>query len=317
MRPTRSRTTTAAAATVVALLAALGFLAAGAGPAAADGEPSWEVTTSSNDFGSGRRNYTYALDPGGRISDGLVVANHGTAPLRLTVYAADGFTGEDGRLDLVAEDTRSTRVGAWVHPERPDVTVPPGESAEVPFTVVLPDDAAPGEYMGGIVTSAGGDRRLGIRVRLRVGGELKPGLTVEDLRVGYAGTSFGTGDATVTYRIRNTGNTILAARQAVSLSGPFGRFAVRAGQVGDSPRLLPGETWDVSVPVRGVVPALRLTGTATVVPLLTDAANSVTPLAAVETTAQTWTIPWAPLVVLVVLCALVVAGLVARRRAPR
>ncbi|MFF4779106.1 WxL protein peptidoglycan domain-containing protein [Microtetraspora fusca] len=330
MHPSRPRTSTAAGslaqATVVVLLAALGFLGVGTGPAAAaDGEVSWTVRTASNDFGSGRQNYGYTLDPGGQLEDGLVVVNHGTAPLRLAVYAADGFTTEQGRLDLAAKDAKSTGVGAWVHTDRSDVTVPPGKSVEVPFTVALPDSAAPGEYMGGIVTSpaqAGeadgidGDRRLGIRIRLRVGGELKPSLSVEDLNVRYSGTPnpFGKGDATVTYTIHNTGNAILSARQAVSVSGLFGRSDGQAGEIDDSPQLLPGGTWKVSVPIHGVVPALRLTGTVTLVPLLTDAAGSVAPLADVENTTHAWTVPWALLLFLIVLCGLVVAALASRRR---
>jgi hypothetical protein len=322
----RPRTTTAALAqaTAVVLLAALVFLGVEAGPAAADGDVSWAVSTASNDFGSGRQNYWYTLNPGGQLEDGLVVVNHGTTPLHLAVYAADGFT-KGGQLDLVTKDSKSTRVGAWVHTDRPDVTVRPGESLEVPFTATLPDNAAPGEYMGGIVTSltqAGeadginADRRLGIRIRLRVGGSLKPSLSAENLHVRYSGTPnpFGKGDATVTYTIHNTGNAILTARQAVSVSGPFGRLRVHAGQIDDSPQLLPGDTWKVSVPVHGVAPAVSLTGTVTLVPLLTDAAGSVTPLAVVKTTAHAWTTPWALLLFLVVLCGLVVAGLTSRRR---
>ncbi|MEU6427101.1 DUF916 domain-containing protein [Microbispora sp. NPDC046973] len=326
MHPPRSCTTTAAGslarAVVVALLAAFGLLGARTGPAAAaDGEVSWTVATASNDFGSDRRNYAYTLDPGGRLEDGLVIANRGTTPLHLNVYAADAFTTEQGGLDLFGKDAKPAGVGAWVRPDRPDVTVGPGESAEVPFTVALPDDVAPGEYMGGVVTSpaqpgAADGRRLGIRIRLRVGGALTPSLSVEDLKVRYSGTPnpIGTGEATVTYTIRNNGNSVLAARQAVSLSGPFGHWDARAEHVGDSPRLLPGDTWKVSVPVHGVTPALRLTGTVTLVPLLTDAAGSVAPLAAVESTTHTWTLPWAPLLVLVVLGGLAVAALTSRRR---
>lgn len=332
MRPPRPRTTTAALAqaTVVVLLTALGFLGvgvgAGAGPAAADGDAPWAITTASNDFGSGRQNYSYTLNPGGRLEDGLVVVNRGTTPLHLAVYGADGFTGKGGRLDLVARDAKSTRVGAWVRTDRPDVTVRPGESVQVPFTVALPDDAAPGEYMGGIVTSLtqAGDgidagRRLGIRIRLRVGGKLDPRLSVEDLHMRYAGTPnpFGKGDATVTYTIHNTGNAILTARQAVSVSSPFGRSGVRAGQIADSPQLLPGESWKVSVPVHGAAAGLRLTGTVTLVPLLTDASGSVAPLAAVETTTRAWTTPWALLVLLVVVLCGLVAGLAFRRRRRR
>ncbi|MEN3535156.1 DUF916 domain-containing protein [Microbispora sp. ZYX-F-249] len=323
-RPLRPPAPTAAGslaqAVVVVLLATLGLLGLGAAPAAA-AETSWTVTTASGDFGSGRRNYSYTLNPGGRLRDGLVIANHGTTPLHLVVYAADGFTTEQGRLDLRGREAKPARVGAWVRTDRPDVTVPPGESAEVPFTVALPQDAEPGEYMGGIVTepaSAGAadGRRLGIRVRLRVGGELRPSLSVRDLDVRYSGTPnpLGKGDATVTYTIRNTGNAILAARQAVSVSGPFGRWDVQAPAVDDSPQLLPGDTWKVSVPVHGVTPALRLTGTVTLVPLLTDAAGSVAPLAAAESATHAWAPPWALLLVLLVACGLVVAAVAARRR---
>ncbi|SDK82509.1 WxL protein peptidoglycan domain-containing protein [Nonomuraea jiangxiensis] len=317
------RTTTAAGtltqATAVMLLATLALLGLGTRPAAAADDP-WSVGTAANDYGSDRQNYSYTLDPGGRLDDGLVVVNHGATPLHLTVYAADAFTTEGGRLDLVARDTKSTGVGAWVRPARPDVTVQPGQSAEVPFTVALPDGVAPGEYLGGIVTSeaggTGAEQRRGIRIRLRVGGALKPGLSVRDLRVRYSGTAnpFGKGEATVTYTIRNTGNAILNARQAVSLSGPFGSMEVRAAQIHDSPQLLPGEDWKVSVPVRGVAPVVRVTGTVTLTPLITDASNSVAPLAAVETTTSAWIVPWALPAVVVVLCGLVVAGLILRRR---
>jgi hypothetical protein len=146
-------------------------------------------------------------------------------------------------------------------------------------------------------------------------------VSVDDLHVRYSGTPdpFGKGDATVTYTIHNTGNAILTVRQAVSLSGPFGRSGARAGKIDDSPQLLPGDTWKVSVPVHEVAPALRLTGTVTLVPLLTDASGSVAPLAVAETTTHTWTVPWALLLFVVVLCGLVVVGLASwsRRRKAR
>jgi hypothetical protein len=302
--------------TVVVLLTALGLL--GAAPAAS-ADDSWTVATASGDFGSGRPNYSYTLNPGGRLTDGLVVANHGTAPLHLAVYAADAFTNKGGQVDLVAKDATSRRVGAWVHADRPEVTVAPGASAEVPFTLTLPGDAAAGDYLGGIVTSvtqAGGvERRLGIRIRLRVGGALKPGLSVENLRVRYAGNPVGKGDATVTYTIHNTGNAIVAARQTLSASGPFGLWNTRAGRIADSPQLLPGDTWKVSVPVRGVAPTVRLTGKVTLVPLLTDAAGSTASLPPATTTAHAWTAPWALLLVLVVLAGLAAAAVTVRRRA--
>jgi hypothetical protein len=206
-------------------------------------------------------------------------------------------------------------VGAWVHPDRADVTVPPGESVEVPFTITLPGDAAPGDYVGGIVTS-NADQRVGITIRLRVGGALKPSLAVESVRVHYSGTPnpIGKGDATVTYTVHNTGNAILTARQTVSASGPFGRWAVRAGRLADTPALLPGDTWKVSAPLHDVTPALRLTATVTLVPLLTDAAGSTAPLAPSKASGHAWTVPWSLLLAVLAVCGLAVAALALRPR---
>jgi len=145
-----------------------------------------------------------------------------------------------------------------------------------------------------------------IPIRLRVGGALKPKLSVERVRVHFS-DRIGKGDATVTYTIHNTGNAILSAHQTVSLSGPFGRWKVAAGRIADAPRLRPGESRKVSVPLRGVTPALRLTAAVTLIPLFTDAAGSTAPLAATEATGQALIVPWSLPAVLVVLCWLAVA----------
>ncbi|MFF0227303.1 WxL protein peptidoglycan domain-containing protein [Streptomyces sp. NPDC004629] len=326
--PTQRRKTTVAAlrTVVLALLAALAIAGPLTAPAqAADGDVTWTVRTAPNSYGSDRSSFGYGINPGGRIEDAMVVANRGKDPLTLAVYAADGFTTETGRLDLLTRDKKSVGVGAWVHAGRDSVVVRPGRTVRVPFTVSVPDNATPGDYVGGILTSlkqsddAAGinvDRRLGIRVKLRVSGELKPRLEIEDLKVSYDGTlnPFGKGDATVGYTIHNTGNAILSARQTASLAGPFGRLRADADAVAAPPELLPGESWKVTVPVHGVTPAFRLTATATLTPLLTDASGSTTALKRVEAGAGGWAVPWTLLLIVVVLAAAVAAWLVLARR---
>jgi hypothetical protein len=311
LHPPRARSTAA-----VLLLATWGLLGLVARPAAAaDGDVPWSVTTADNTFGADRQDYSYTVNPGGQVADGLVVVNNGTTPLHLALKAADGITNGAGELDLVTKDATSTGLGAWVRLDRGDVTVAPGESAAVPFTVTLPKDAAAGDYVGGILTTQA-RTEVGIRIRLRVGGALKPSLAVENVHVDYAHTSnpIAKGDATVTYAIHNTGNAILNARQSVSVSGPFGLSSVAAEQIADSPPLLPGESWKVSAPLHDVIPALRLTATVTLIPLATDAAGSTAPLAATKASGHALIVPWSLLAVIIVLCGLVVAGLAFRSR---
>ncbi|WP_079000328.1 WxL protein peptidoglycan domain-containing protein [Streptomyces sp. AS58] len=308
------------------LLAALALVGLQAGPAlAADGDVTWTVRTAASDYGDDRSSYSYTVNPGGQVEDAMVVANRSKSPLRLALYAADGYTTDTGQLDLVTKDKKSVAIGAWVHADRESAVIKPGKSAKIPFTLTVPDNTTPGDYVGGILTSlkqsddAQGinvDRRLGIRVKLRVSGELDPKLAIEDLHVDYSGTTnpLATGDATVSYTIHNTGNALLSARQSVSVAGPFGWFRTQAGDIPAPPELLPGERWKVKVPVQGVTPAVGLTATAHLVPLLTDASGSTTPLDPVEAGAHGWAVPWILLVIALFVIGAVVATVVLARR---
>ncbi|WP_426506773.1 WxL protein peptidoglycan domain-containing protein [Dactylosporangium sp. McL0621] len=300
---------------------ALGLLAAAgvAAPAhAEEGDVAWTVRTASNTYGAERSSYSYAVNPGGQVKDAMVVANRGKAPLSLAVYPGDGFTTGTGQLDLLTKDKPSIGIGAWLHAGNATVTVAPGQTAEVPFTLDVPGNATPGDYAGGIVTalaqpdSAQGinvERRLGIAVKLRVGGALHPALAVENLTVDFDG-----GDATVTYTIHNTGNAILSADQDVSVAGPFGLLRTGAGTVKAPPQLLPGETWQMTVPVHGVPRAGWLTARASLTPRLTDASGSTTSLPAVHAEARTVALPWLWLAGLVALIGILFLVRYLRRR---
>lgn len=306
-----------------------------AAPAAAPTDDvTWGVRTATNDQGTDRENFRYTVDPGATVSDELVVTNHGEGTLSLDVYAADGYTTSAGQLDVLTRDeensdadnsdeTGSVNVGAWLEPGVGQVRLEPGESADVPFTLRVPDDATPGDYAGAILTSrtvtadeAGLDyeTRSGIRVYLRVAGDLEPSLTVTDAHVEYQQTlnPFGSGDATVTYTVRNEGNVRLAASQDVTVAGPFGWLAAR-GSADDLPELLPGETWPVSVPVDGVAPLFWMGADIVLVAQLPDVAGATPGVAPVEARATGAAVPWLPLVIVVLLAAVVVV-IVRRRR---
>ncbi|WP_045743527.1 WxL protein peptidoglycan domain-containing protein [Actinoplanes rectilineatus] len=311
--------------TAAALLAALVIISVPVPAQAAEGDVTWTVRTASNDFGATRSSYSYDVSPGTTTTDAMVVANKGREAVRLSVYAADGYTTGAGQLDLLTGDQQSTGIGAWLRATTTEVTVAPGKVVEVPFSIAVPDNATPGDHVGGIVTSLTAadqssnvnvERRLGIRVKLRVAGELAPALAIEDLDVGYEGVAdpFGAGTATVSYTIHNTGNAVQTADQAVAISGPFGWLRTEATGITAPPELLPGESWQVTVPIKDVSPAVLLAGTVTLTPLLTDASGSTTSLEPVSATARVWALPWTLTVLLLVLVGLLIAGVALTRR---
>lgn len=289
---------------------ALGALAAPAS-AAEDDQVTWGVRAVPGPGSTERQNYSYELVPGEQVEDAIVITNHGTEPLTLDLYAADGFTSASGQLDALPRAESSVALGTWVTPTTDQVEVPAAGSVEIAFTVTVPTDATPGDYAGAILTSlvhasaesgVDVDRRLGIRIHLRVAGELDPSLTVEDAHLTYAGTldPTSTGQAEVTYTVRNDGNTRLAAAQQVVVAGPFGLGSIEL-HPDDLPELLPGESWTVSVPVDGVVPLLRLTARITLTPQQPDDLDTGTGLTTVQTTTSTWAVPWTWIALLLLL----------------
>lgn len=309
-----------------ALLAVLAGVTLAAPAQAAEGdEVTWTVRTASNNLGSERTNYSYTVDPGGSVSDAVTIANHGDDALDLKVYAADGSTSDEGQLSLLVAGEPSHAIGAWIVPQQATVTVAPGEIVTVPFTLSIPENATPGDYAGGVVTSLSApdeqngvtvDRRLGIRVNLRVGGELAPSLAVENTSVAWNGglNPFAGGDATVTYTLHNTGNAAIAAQPSARVGGVFGLFGTDAAAAQDVPVLLPGESWTQTVSAAGVPPVLALIAGVSVVPVVTDASGSTTPLETVTGQALGAAIPWTLLAIVLLLAAAVFLLLRSRRQ---
>jgi len=304
-------------------IAAAALLAALPVPATAAGtgdDVTWGVMPADNDHGSGRTNFAYNGDPGDTIEDGFVITNFSDTSQTFDVYAADAVTTESGALDLLPAGTRSSDVGAWVRVAQAPVRVDPGKSMLVPFRIVIPADASPGDHTGGVVSALVSkrdgngievERRLGSRVQIRVGGMLDPRVSIQDSSLSYSMTQdpFGTSEATVAYTVVNTGNARLRGTQRITVTGPFGSFPASVAAP-DLPDLLPGSSYDVRVVVPGVRPSGRLTATISVTPVLVpeDPSRSV-PAVSAEVTA--WAVPWLPVAFLALL--LIVAGLCARR----
>lgn len=200
-----------------------------------------------------RPTFSYEVDPGAVLEDGLTLFNYSNVQLTFAVYATDAFNTDDGEFALLETGAEPTDVGSWITLPQANVTVPAQSQVSMPITIKVPADVRPGDHVGAILASnaAAGtgpdgkvvslDRRTGSRVYIRVAGPVEPELAIENVKTTYSPSlnPFG-GTAKVTYRIQNRGNVRLTGSHSVSISGPFGSFEEKKAAK-DLPELLPGD----------------------------------------------------------------------------
>lgn len=230
----------------------------------------------------GRAYLNYLVTPAANSVDYVAVLNIGLTPLNLGVYATDAVPqGPAGTADLPPRATKPVDAGTWIKlpAAATTVTVAPRTTVIVPFAVMIPASASPGDHGAAIVASLATtarnpqgelvhvDQRVATRAFIRVGGDLRPKLDIEDLRAIYHQNllPWGAGSVTVRYVVHNSGNLKLGAGQRVSVSALFGQKKVRT--LATLPLLLPGARADMSVRFSGILPELLGTARVKVTPL--------------------------------------------------
>jgi len=320
---------------VLMALAPIGGTSALAAQSAAPSTVTFGVQPSSVTKTDGRPFFTFGATPGSRLTDHVAFLNYSLVPIRVKVYATDALNTVEGGFALLQAKQKPVDAGSWITlgsrhpflvvPARRSKNSPPGQVI-IPVTMTVPATASPGDHGAGIIASlstvsknAQGanivlDQRVATRVYVRVAGQVRPKLAIENLSATYHGTlnPFGRGFATVTYTVRNKGNVKLGGQQAVEVSGLFGGTE-QAPKMADIPLLFPGSSIQVSVEVPGVLPSFRLTATASVVPLMLS--GDVDPGLAVKLSESVdfWGIPW-PLIAVGLLLVLLAGAWWYRRR---
>ena len=258
-----------------------------------------------------RSRFSYQLDPGQTISDEYFVQNTGSVVQGVTIYATDAFNSDTGDFALLDTSETPTDVGAWVVFEggvsRVDLTLEPGQSRIIGFTMNVPAEATPGDHAGGIVVSAQSagsqvtlDRRIATRLYARINGDLLPQIAIGSVDASYDGEFFNPfgGTATITTTLSNTGNVSLGADVVAGVNGLFGIPLAQLARL-EVPELLPGTTRTYSFEVTGVGawvylnPYIKLVGT-----IDSDAINPG-PMPTVERSVPLFVVPWHFLLLLV------------------
>ncbi len=269
-------------------LAALGAVQAPP-VAAAEGDVSWSVGPAVNAKGT-RSTFDYAVGPGTQILDSVSVTNSGSTKAEFVIYATDAINEyATGAFGLLKHDEKATDAGSWITLGSKKLTIEPGMQATVPFSLVVPSDATPGDHVAGVVASVltttvknGSavvvEQRVGARVYLTVSGATTGGVAVAGLVSGFepAVNPFAPGNLTVSYNLKNTGNVRLDVNQKLQITGPFG---IPLGEFTPKPlaNLLPRQTVQVKAEVPAIAALALAWSTVTVVPGKIGTAGKVAP----------------------------------------
>jgi hypothetical protein len=278
----------------------------------------WSVSPTTLPGQAPRELFNPVLTPGKAYSDSVTVANYTRAALTFNLYGSDAFNTPGGGLSLRRRTDTQVDLGRWITLPYRQLSVPARSYSIVPFTILAPSQAAPGDYVGGIVaeetqgtTSHAGSvpitvlQAVGVRIYARVVGPLHPELTIGGtslaVRHTVASQFGGPVGATVKFTVTNSGNTVLNPIAAVLLTTPVGTAGRRTVTIN---QLLPGNSLKCSLNFPSVSAYGHLRAAVTVTGLRAKATSSV----------SAWAVPWVLLVIILVVLFVLVALFVRFRR---
>lgn len=216
----------------------------------------WGAVPAGEEGADGRVSFRLELEPGAEHTDFIEISNFSEQSVTFGLTASDGVIVESGEFDLLPDSQQPAGTGAWIEIAE-SVEIDPDSSAVLPYTLRVPEDALPGDHPGGIAVSvltAGEDdqgnsmalnARVGVRVHLRVPGELTPRVEVTEASAEYrhSWNPFRPGTVEVTYTAANTGNVRLGSDQSVTVTGLFGIGTGADGRPASQQReILPGQS---------------------------------------------------------------------------
>ena len=215
------------------------------------GAVTWSAVGATPKGTNGRYEFSYNnIKPGTVIEDWVELFNRGTGSAAFQVYGADavGTTlGNSITYDEVGVQPKRASASG-----RPSIIPPPSRTLRRPpsscpaGTASSSHSPSPSRGPRRQVTTrvASWSRsecrgstpvgqhvtvysRIALPILLRVVGPLRTGLQIESVSTGFSVplNPFGTGSATISYSVTNTGNLRLSGAQLVKVSGPFGSSA--------------------------------------------------------------------------------------------
>jgi hypothetical protein len=275
-----------------------------------------------------RTAFDFAAEPGDALADVMLIENLSDKAQTIAIYGQEAVLTPDGKYSAPPGRAQEGSFGAWIIPASDELTVDPYGEAQVPFTIQVPVGATPGDYDGALFTtlaqlpSADGeqvvvDLRVGIRVHVRVVGDLAPALAISEITPVRLAPWWNPlpSEVGLNFAVTNTGNVRVEARVATQVVADYLVKTDRFDGLdpAETPELLPGSTITLSAkPVEETGAWARspyfakLWGfgkqTFTVHLVSGEVPHSDIAVPTVSRTVEVWVIPWIPAgVVLIVL----------------
>lgn len=174
--------------------------------------------------------FVYDAEPGQVIHDEVLVTNTGDAPGTVQLAALDGMTGQTGGIVFPDADAPRAQVGAWTRLDQTELTLEPGESRTVGFTLTVPREVRAGHHVGGIaaqgvaVKQGSGQFQVNVQTRVVTAVQVNlPGPVVEHLAIdGVTPTMQGSRQALL-LGLRNDGNRMLKPHGTLTVTDSQGQ----------------------------------------------------------------------------------------------
>jgi hypothetical protein len=177
--------------------------------------------------------YRLTARPGAVITQAVHLENRNKHAISVRIAGIDGYTSDATGAAYTTPGRVAKRAGTWVVISTPELTMQTGEKRNVDFTVHVPPDAKPGEYLAGVgmwvplasstTTLPGGASNAGFAITLQgerviaveivIPGPSRPSLVVTGVKpvVGPNGLRLQLG-------IANTGNAFTHGSGVVTVA---------------------------------------------------------------------------------------------------
>ena len=143
-----------AVAVTAAALVASGLVAiAAAAPAGAADKGSDVVTpipAAGSDLAPRSHYYLLKLQPGAVLTQTVVLHNDNDHAIDVHIDGIDGYTSDATGASYNTPYQHTHTTGRWITVSTPELTLQPSEARNVDFTVRVPSDATPGQYLAGL-----------------------------------------------------------------------------------------------------------------------------------------------------------------------